>query len=126
MVFILVPGGSFLTGAQEEDPDGPNYDEFAEPTASPPHEITLAPFFMARHEITQAQWLRLRDGKNPSYYGLPWGRLFKSHLRPGPVTPAHPVEEVVCGPALAGAAQDREQVHESISSEGKESRPGEP
>jgi formylglycine-generating enzyme required for sulfatase activity len=53
IVFVLLPGGTFTMGAQHSDPDGTNYDE------SPVHPVTLAPFFLARHELTRAQWRRL-------------------------------------------------------------------
>ena len=32
-----------------------------------PHEVTLAPFFLAKYEMTQGQWLALA-GRNPSQY----------------------------------------------------------
>jgi formylglycine-generating enzyme required for sulfatase activity len=50
-------------------------------------EVTLAPFLVGKHELTQAQWLRLAGG-NPSFYsaGGTWaGRT---------VTGMHPVEQV--------------------------------
>jgi formylglycine-generating enzyme required for sulfatase activity len=46
-------------GAQRSDPDGPNYDKQAESDESPVHEVTLAPFFLARHKLTRGQWRRL-------------------------------------------------------------------
>ena len=94
MVFVLLPGGTFTMGAQSTDENGPNYDPRAVTVETPPHVVTLAPFFLARHELTQGQWARLSRGENPARYGLHWQRLFKRPLRPGPITPAHPVEEV--------------------------------
>jgi formylglycine-generating enzyme required for sulfatase activity len=58
IVFVLLPGGTFTMGAQKNDPDGANYDRGADSDESP-HEVTLAPFFLARHELTRAQWRRL-------------------------------------------------------------------
>ena len=51
---------------------------------SPVHEVQLAAFFLARHELTQEQWLRLVGGDNPSRY------------KPGDpgVTLANPVEQI--------------------------------
>jgi formylglycine-generating enzyme required for sulfatase activity len=46
-------------GAQKEDPDGANHDPQAENNEPPVHPVTLAPFFLARHELTRAQWRRL-------------------------------------------------------------------
>lgn len=68
IVFVLVPGGSFRMGAQSEDPDQPNYDPLAKPQESPPHEVHLDPYFIARHELTQGQWYRLTNGEAPSYH----------------------------------------------------------
>jgi serine/threonine protein kinase len=58
IVFVLIPGGTFTMGAQAADPDGSNYDPWAQDNEAP-REVALAPFFLARHELTQAQWLRL-------------------------------------------------------------------
>jgi formylglycine-generating enzyme required for sulfatase activity len=46
---VAIPGGSFMMGSPDAEPDHQN-DE------SPLHEVTLAPFFMGRYPITQAQW----------------------------------------------------------------------
>src|SRR5262249_8937168 len=57
IVFVLLPGGTFTMGAQRGD--GPNHDPQARSDESPVHEVTLLPFFLARHELTRAQWQRL-------------------------------------------------------------------
>jgi serine/threonine protein kinase/formylglycine-generating enzyme required for sulfatase activity len=59
IVFVLLPGGTFTMGAQKSDPDGANHDRGALNDESPVHPVTLAPFFLARHELTRAQWRRL-------------------------------------------------------------------
>ncbi len=64
IVFVLLPGGTFPMGAQKLDQDGPNFDPEAENDASPVREVTLSPFFLARHELTRAQWQRL-SGTSP-------------------------------------------------------------
>ena len=46
---VAIPGGSFMMGSTENEPNHQN-DE------SPLHEVILAPFFMGRYLITQAQW----------------------------------------------------------------------
>jgi serine/threonine protein kinase/formylglycine-generating enzyme required for sulfatase activity len=86
IVFVLLPGGTFTMGAQKNDPNGPNYDEHAE-AEERLFEVTLAPFLLARHEMTQGQWQRL-TGSNPSGYapGSVWAGTT--------VTRAHPVEHV--------------------------------
>jgi serine/threonine protein kinase/formylglycine-generating enzyme required for sulfatase activity len=98
IVFVLLPGGTFTMGAQRADPQGPNYDPMAVTDQETPlHPITLPPFFLAKHELTQGQWMRLAGGANPA------------DARPGsdfrvPLTLAHPVEMVSwaqCGDLLA-------------------------
>lgn len=72
IVFVLIPGGRFLQGAQEQDPNRPNYDSNATLDESPNgevFEVSLEPFFLARHETTQGQWLRL-TGVNPSLWAV--------------------------------------------------------
>jgi serine/threonine protein kinase/formylglycine-generating enzyme required for sulfatase activity len=94
IVFVLIPGGRFLMGAQADDPNAPNYDP--DVTEAPdvmdlPHEVALAPYFLARHELTQAQWQRLAaDGANPSTYGI--GTILPTMATA--VTAAHPVEQI--------------------------------
>jgi formylglycine-generating enzyme required for sulfatase activity len=64
IVFVLVPGGSFVMGA-DLDPASPHFDELAEANEEPAHAVTLAPFFIARHELTMAQWYRLNADRRP-------------------------------------------------------------
>jgi formylglycine-generating enzyme required for sulfatase activity len=52
---VLVPAGSFDLGS----------DQHAD--AKPVHTVVVAPFYLAKFELTQAQWKALM-GKNPSYY----------------------------------------------------------
>lgn len=52
VVFVLIPGGTFMMGSSESD-------VFAHPSERPVHEVTLSPFFLARSEMTDAQWWRL-------------------------------------------------------------------
>lgn len=81
IVFVLVPGGTFWMGAQSASEEQPNYDPEAEDNEGPVHEVELEPFFLARHELTQAQWSRLSWGEQPSNVA-------------GQVSPACPVESV--------------------------------
>jgi len=87
IVFVLLPGGTFTMGRQKDDPRAPNYDADALASEAP-ERVTLAPFFLARHELTQGQWRRLTGGDVPSGF------------RPGisrdgeTITWAHPVEAV--------------------------------
>ena len=61
LVFVLLPGGTFTMGASTQD------DRFAGGHESPVHEVTLAPFFLSKYEMTQGQWLRVM-GANPSCF----------------------------------------------------------
>ena len=85
---MLVPGGTFVLGSQATDPAAPNHDPRSGPNESA-HTVTLAPFFLARHELTQGQWQRLSGGATPSHFRAgdadPGGRR---------ITAAHPVEQV--------------------------------
>ena len=92
LVFVLIPGGTFLMGAQSTDPAGPNYDPEAHENESPVHEVELSPFFLSKYEMTQGQWERF-VGRNPSQYGpqryqSTWDRSGKGW------SALHPVEQV--------------------------------
>ncbi|MBX3463609.1 MAG: formylglycine-generating enzyme family protein [Planctomycetes bacterium] len=90
-MFVLLPGGTFTMGAQKDDPTGSNFDPAAEGDERP-REVTVEPFFLARHELTQGQWARLWNGdkslRRPSYY--------VAGKRQGPqlTTRSNPVEQV--------------------------------
>jgi formylglycine-generating enzyme required for sulfatase activity len=68
IVLILIPGGTFRMGAvppKSEGRLGPNLDPNAKPDEGPVHDVELAPFFISKYEMTQAQWVRIM-GHNPS------------------------------------------------------------
>jgi len=46
---VSIPGGSFLMGSPESE-EG-RYDN-----ESPQHQVTVAPFYMGKYPVTQAQW----------------------------------------------------------------------
>jgi serine/threonine protein kinase/formylglycine-generating enzyme required for sulfatase activity len=81
IVFVLLPGGTVSIAG---DPSG---GSGGDGTA---RDIAIAPFLIARHELTQGQWQRLARGPNPSYYAA--GREFAAVE--SPITAAHPVEQV--------------------------------
>lgn len=56
-----IPGGSFVMGG---DPADHKDDEL------PPHPVRVAPFYLGRYEVTQAQWQAVM-GYNPSSYKHP-------------------------------------------------------
>lgn len=84
IVFVLIPGGTFTMGVQKTDPLGVNYDEQMDNGVRP---VTLDSFFLARHELTQGQWVRLSLQENPSRY--PQGY---ANFTGGKVDLRHPVE----------------------------------
>ena len=98
LVFVLLPGGTFLMGAQSEDPQAPNYDpQIQRGEEGPVHEIELEPFFISKYEMHQGQWTRF-TGDNPSVYSP--GKL----LGEVAITDTHPVEQVsweLCSEVLA-------------------------
>lgn len=84
VVLVLLPGGRFSMG---EDPAEAVPGDSSSPSA-PAHEVTLAPFFLSKYEVTQGQWARLAR-EHPSYCrvgaSLPCGVV---------VTALHPVDSV--------------------------------
>ncbi|HLP90288.1 MAG TPA: formylglycine-generating enzyme family protein [Nostocaceae cyanobacterium] len=46
---VLIPGGSFLMGSPENEPESRDDER-------PQHEVTIKPFCMGKYPITQAQW----------------------------------------------------------------------
>lgn len=70
IVLVLIPGGTFMMGAQCEDPDGPNYDPATRDGEGPPKLIRLSPYFISKYEMSQSQWMRV-NGSNPSAWQPP-------------------------------------------------------
>jgi serine/threonine protein kinase/formylglycine-generating enzyme required for sulfatase activity len=64
IVFVLLPGGEFRMGAQASDADAPGFDPLARPEEGPVHEVRLASFWIAKHELTRGQWARLGGGRS--------------------------------------------------------------
>jgi len=59
IVLVLLPGGECTVGARppaHEGESGPYVDPASESLGFKPRKIRLAPFFMAKHELTMAQW----------------------------------------------------------------------
>ena len=57
---ISMTGGSFVMGS-------PNTEARRIDTEGPQHNVTVAPFFMGKYEVTQEQWEAVM-GNNPSYF----------------------------------------------------------
>lgn len=65
IILVLLPGGECTRGSNATDMDDPNYCATAPSKECPPQRVTLAPFFCAKYELTQAQYFRIM-GNNPS------------------------------------------------------------
>jgi formylglycine-generating enzyme required for sulfatase activity len=65
---IVVKGGTFWMGAQNTDPNAPNYDADAFfDWESPVHKVTLSDYFIGKYPVTQAQWKAVM-GDNQSWF----------------------------------------------------------
>ena len=74
VVLVLLPGGECTVGARPPESageSGPHIDPASENLSFKPRKIRLDPFFMAKHEVTLAQWetvegdlLRYRPGES--------------------------------------------------------------
>lgn len=68
IVLVLIPGGSTRVGSvptRGDREDDTHVDPEAGPYDGPVVELELDPYFLAKHELTQAQWRR-HAGANPS------------------------------------------------------------
>lgn len=64
---IFVEGGIFEMGAQNSDPNKPNYDEEAWDREGPVHLVTLSDYYIGETEVTQELW-RAVMGYNQSHF----------------------------------------------------------
>ena len=64
---IVVEGGTFKMGAQDENPNGANYDSEAYDDKSPVHNVTLSDYYIGETEVTQELWEAVM-GSNPSRF----------------------------------------------------------
>ncbi|MBK8097699.1 MAG: SUMF1/EgtB/PvdO family nonheme iron enzyme [Planctomycetes bacterium] len=92
LTFVLVPGGRFHKGAQRGLSDGPGYDPDAARIEGPVEELEVAPFFLSKYELTQAQWWGF-TGTQPSQYSLS-GFDQRWNQRHQGWSALHPVERV--------------------------------
>jgi len=57
---VSIPGGTFLMGSPETEKERKKRED-------PQHEVTVAPFYMSKYLVTQAQWEAVM-GNNPSSF----------------------------------------------------------
>ena len=90
VILVLLSGVTFDMGAQRADATKPNHDPQARPEEGPVHEVTLAPFFLAKYELTRGQWIRTSGKEDPSRWVA---ETTGGTLQPEAYT-RHPVEQV--------------------------------
>jgi formylglycine-generating enzyme required for sulfatase activity len=93
IVLVLVPGGTFVMGAQATDPAQPHWHAEADDWESPPHEVVLDPLCVSKYETTRGQRVRA-TAVNPSRYQ---GRVVFGTDTRLEFTLAHPVETITRG-----------------------------
>jgi formylglycine-generating enzyme required for sulfatase activity len=59
--WVTIPAGTFLMGAQKEDPHSPNCDREAHPDESPVHEVDLNAYRIGRYPVTVEEYARFLD-----------------------------------------------------------------
>jgi serine/threonine protein kinase/formylglycine-generating enzyme required for sulfatase activity len=90
IVLVLLPEALTTLGCEATAPtDGhpANIDPAAVASEGPSYQIRLDPFFLAKHETTQAQWIR-HTGRNPSNYTK------DSEIHGPAITGSNPVEQM--------------------------------
>ncbi len=94
IVFVLLPGGTTRVGAQPANDELAHFDRLARKNEWPVAELELAPYLIARHELTKGQWNRLWSGaesfRRPSSYKVG----FQATKASEKVDDRHPVEQV--------------------------------
>lgn len=103
IVLVLLPGGEVELGL-EPLPKAEKAARFARMRFPFENEygvfsVALEPFFLSKYEMTQAQWMHLNEGENPSYYRK--GRTYDSRSPDRPMTLVHPVENMLWNDARA-------------------------
>jgi formylglycine-generating enzyme required for sulfatase activity len=80
LVFVLLPGATYTQGRPFLGPAFPPHTDDYE---GPVREVTLAPFFLSKYEMTQGQWLRVASS-NPSQHevGTTFGGITTTALHP--------------------------------------------
>ena len=65
---VLVEGGTFTMGAQDEDSAAPNYFKWAN-IYNWTHEVTLSNYYIGKYEVTQEQWAAIMSTSPSRFTG---------------------------------------------------------
>ncbi|MCB1036614.1 MAG: SUMF1/EgtB/PvdO family nonheme iron enzyme, partial [Acidobacteria bacterium] len=66
-LWVDLPGGTFLMGAQREDSEAPGYDAEAFDAEAPVRRITLSPFRIGRYPVTVGLFRRFVEARHVGY-----------------------------------------------------------
>lgn len=83
---VLIPGGSFLMGSPEDEPERSSSE-------SPQHTVTIQPFCMGKYPVTQAQWKTVANLPQVNRELNPDPSRFKGENRPVDCVSWHDVVE---------------------------------
>ncbi|MCB9727652.1 MAG: SUMF1/EgtB/PvdO family nonheme iron enzyme [Deltaproteobacteria bacterium] len=89
---VLVPGGTFLMGAQSTDPDQPGYDPDARPDEGPPHPVTLSPYYIDVYEVSAREFAECVEAGGCDRASVSWDGGYFTMGREG--AGGHPVNGV--------------------------------
>jgi len=87
ITFVLIPAGTFMMGTTCRDNPFTEVDEFMVCSGSnnqlPYHKITIAkPFYLAKTELTQGQWVSIMGENNPRYQNPSYFKAEKAGVSP--------------------------------------------
>lgn len=82
--WVRVEGGSFWMGAQDEDPQGQNYDPEANDYESPVRQVEVSTFLMGRYPVTVSEYARFIAAAGSGEFRLPydWQQQLRYPNRP--------------------------------------------
>ena len=64
---VKVEGGTFWMGAQSTNQNGQNYDENANESEAPVHQVALSDYYIGKYEVSQELWQAVM-GTTPSHF----------------------------------------------------------
>lgn len=70
---VKINGNTFQMGAQATNPVATNYDALAAPDEGPVHSVTLADYFLCKHEITRKEWSVIMGESSSRWEDNEWG-----------------------------------------------------